>query len=40
MTVSQPRRNGAYDGTLRLVMWWDAFLSLLVALWPSSPFRR
>ena len=32
MTVSQPRRNGAYDAPLRLVMWWDAFLSLIVAL--------
>ena len=32
MTVSQPRRNGAYEAPLRLVMWWDAFLSLIVAL--------
>ena len=32
MTLSQSRRNGAYDASLRLVMWWDAFLSLIVAL--------
>jgi hypothetical protein len=25
-------RAGSYDGTLRVVMWWDAFLSLVVAL--------
>ena len=27
-----PSRTGAYDGPLRIVMWWDAFLSLEVAL--------
>lgn len=27
-----PSRAGAYDGSLRAVMWWDAFLSLEVAL--------
>jgi len=30
--VSVPSRAGAYDGPLRMVMWWDAFLSLEVAL--------
>jgi len=30
--VSVPSRTGAYDGPLRMVMWWDAFLSLEVAL--------
>jgi len=30
--VSVPSHVGAYDRTLRAVMWWDAFLSLELAL--------
>jgi len=30
--VSVPSHAGAYDGPLRMVMWWDAFLSLEAAL--------
>ena len=32
MSVSRPGPAIAYDGPLRAVMWWDAFLSLEVAL--------
>lgn len=33
MSASEPPlQTGAYDDALRLVMWWDAFLSLVVAL--------
>jgi hypothetical protein len=33
MSASEPpQQTGAYDDALRLVMWWDAFLSLAVAL--------
>src|SRR4051794_23119316 len=32
MDVDQRHHARAYDGTLRVVMWWDAFLSLVVAL--------
>ncbi len=30
--MSVPRPGGAYDRSLRAVMWWDAFLSLEAAL--------
>ena len=32
MNAKRSARGGAYDGPLRAVMWWDAFLSLEVAL--------
>jgi hypothetical protein len=32
MRSERSPRDGAYDGPLRAVMWWDAFLSLEVAL--------